>query len=299
MELRKATEALQWAIKNNRAVVAFNVTNMELVQAITEAATELNVPIILQATSGGIRYAGLEYLVGLAKIASKTKALMHLDHGASFEDCKAAIDAGFTSVMIDGSHLAFEENIALTKRVVDYAHARGVSVEGELGQIAGIEDDKSNEKSLYTDPKLVREFVERTGVDALAISIGTAHGAFKYKTEPQFRFDILEAIHKEIPNTPLVLHGASSVTPEDVATINKYGGRIENAMGVSEEVLAKAIPLGVRKINIDSDLRLAFTASLRKYLHDNPSHFDPRQYLGAARTAVKVLVKRKLQAFSL
>ncbi|MCL2846577.1 MAG: ketose-bisphosphate aldolase [Firmicutes bacterium] len=295
-------EILKWATEQNRAVCAFNVTNMELVQAITEAAAESNTPIILQATKGGINYAGLVYLVNLVKSARtvhpRLRVALHLDHGDSFETCKMAIDAGFESVMIDGSHLAFEENIAVTKRVVDYARKFGVTVEGELGQIAGIEDHVSNERSLYTDPAVVRDYVTRTGVDALAISIGTAHGAFKYTSEPQFRFDILEQIHAQIPNTPLVLHGASSVTPSDLATINKFGGKIENARGVSESVLAKSIPGGVRKINIDSDLRLAFTAALRQYFTEKPDHFDPRQYLAVARAHVKELVKRKLSSFS-
>jgi len=285
-----------------KAICAFNVNNMELIQAVTEAAVELDTPIILQVSKGARQYASMPYLVNLVESAKtvlpKLQVKLHLDHGDSFEICKECIDAGFDSVMIDGSHLAFEENIALTKRVVDYARQFGKEVEGELGQIAGIEEHVENEKSLYTCPKQAKEFVERTGVSSLAISIGTAHGAFKYKApNPSLRFDILEQIHKEIPNTPLVLHGASSVTPSDVATINKFGGKIENAYGMEEKLLAKTIPLGVKKINIDSDLRLAFTAKLREYLAENPTHFDPRQYLSAARAHVKQIVINKISTF--
>ena len=294
-------EILDWAQKHNKAVCAFNVNNMELVQAVTEAAAETNVPIILQVSKGAKKYAGMNYILKLVEAAVQVtgvKAALHLDHGDSFELCKECLDNGFTSVMIDGSHLSFEENIALTKRVVDYAKKFGASVEGELGQIAGIEEHVNHEHSLYTDPTKVKEYVMRTGVTSLAISIGTAHGAFKYKTTPSLRFDILQEIQKEIPNTPLVLHGASSVTLGDVETINKFGGNIQNALGVSEEYLAETIPLGVRKINIDSDLRLAMTAKLREYLGTNPEHFDPRQYLGAAKQHVKELVKKKLGFFS-
>ncbi|MCL2228652.1 MAG: ketose-bisphosphate aldolase [Firmicutes bacterium] len=292
---------LERAKKRNRAIVAFNVNNMELIQAITRACDEMKCDVILQVSNSAKKYATEVYLRKLVEAARESVGIdiaLHLDHGADFEQCKAAIDAGFTSVMIDGSHLPFDQNIAVTKKVVDYAKKHGVSVEGELGQIAGIEDEKKNEDSQYTDPSTVKEFVEKTGVDALAVSIGTAHGAFKYKSAPAFRFDILERIQKEIPNTPLVLHGASSVTPADVATINKFGGKIENAKGVSEDILAKAIPLGVRKINVDSDLRLAMTASIRKTFATNPSEFDPRAYLGQARLDVMEVVKTKLKAFS-
>ena len=292
---------LEWAVKHNRAVCAFNVNNMELVQAVTSTADELGVPIILQVTNSAKKYAGIKYIRKLVEAAVESISVpvaLHLDHGDSFEVCKDAIDSGFTSVMIDGSHLALEENIALTKKTVDYAKKKGVSVEGELGMIAGIEDNVQSEHSHYTNPDAAREFVTRTGVDALAVSIGTAHGAFKYKDTPNLRFDILAEIHKQIPNTPLVLHGASSVTPADVATINKHGGIIKNALGVSEKILAQAIPLGVKKINIDSDLRLAFTAALREYFAKEPSHFDPRQYLAYARAHVKEIVKIKLEAFS-
>ena len=304
MKLATTKELLAWANKNNRAVCAFNVNNMELIQAITETANELNVPIILQLTNSAQKYAGAAYIKKLVEAAVSsvnTPIALHLDHGDSFEQCKEFIDNGYTSVMIDGSHHPFEENIAITKSVVDYAKKFGVSVEGELGKIAGIEDHVVSADSLYTNPDQAAEFVKRTGVDSLAVSIGTAHGAFKYKTAEQadsLRFDILAEIQKAIPNTPLVLHGASSVTPEYVKTINTYGGKIENALGVDEKVLAKAIPLGVRKINIDSDLRLAFTAALREYFAKNPSEFDPRKYLGAARAKVKEIIRKKLESFS-
>jgi len=302
MNLVTTKQLFEWANDNGRAVCAFNVNNMELIQAVTSTADKLGTPIILQISKGARNYASLTYLMKLIEAAVSSVQIpiaVHLDHGDSFELCKEVLDAGFTSVMIDGSHLPFEENIKLTKRVVDYAKKFGASVEGELGTIAGIEEEKSNEKNLYTDPATVREYVERTGVTSLAISIGTAHGAFKYKSpNPQLRFDILEQIHREIPNIPLVLHGASSVTPKDVETINKFGGRLENAFGVSEDVLAKSIPLGVRKINIDSDLRLAFSAALRKHFFAQPEHFDPRQYLSVARDHVAGVVERKLRAFS-
>jgi len=298
------------ATKRNRAVVAFNVNNMELIQAITRTAAQLNCDIILQVTSGAVKYAGMAYIRKLVDAAIvdieatypayKGDIALHLDHGADFATCKDAVDSGFTSVMIDGSHFPFEENIALTKKVVEYAHAKGVAVEGELGKISGIEDHVQSATSAYTDPDQAREFVERTGVDALAISIGTAHGAFKYKpgSVPDLRFDICSAIHKLLPHTPLVLHGASSVTPADLATINKFGGKIENAMGVAEATLAKSIACGVRKINVDSDLRLAFTAGLREYFTLHPDHFDPRQYLSYARDQVARVVKTKLETFS-
>ena len=301
MALVTTKKLLQTAAKDNVAVCAFNVNNMELIQAITRAAEINGVGVILQATSGATKYAGATYIRKLVEAAAESVSVdiaLHLDHGADFESCRAAVDAGFTSVMIDGSHLPLEENIKVTKQVVDYAHKRGVSVEGELGQIAGIEDHVANEESKYTDPEAAKRFVSATGVDSLAVSIGTAHGAFKYKAAPAFRFDILQKIHDGIPNTPLVLHGASSVTPEDIDTINKFGGKIENAMGVKEEVLAMSIKFGVRKINIDSDLRLAFTAALRQFLHDKPDVFDPRAILGNSREAVQTLVSKKLKIFS-
>ena len=303
MKLVTVKELLDWAENNNRAVVAFNVNNMELIQAVTETADEMGCPIILQVSKGARSYASPVYLRKLVEAACETVKIpmaLHLDHGDSYELCKESIDGGFTSVMIDGSHLPFEENIALTRRVVDYAKKFGASVEGELGKIAGIEEHVVNENSHYTDPAQAAEFVKRTGVTSLAVSIGTAHGAFKYKpgSVPDLRYDILGEIHKATPDTPLVLHGASSVTASDVATINKFGGDIANAQGVGEAVLARAIPLGVRKINVDSDLRLAFTAALREYMTKNPAHFDPRQYLSAARTHVKQIVRKKLESFT-
>ena len=310
MPLVTTKTLFDWANQRKKAICAFNVNNMELIQAITETANEMQLPIILQVSKGARAYANATYLRKLVEAACECTNIpiaLHLDHGDTFEVCKDCIDGGFTSVMIDGSHFPYEENIAITKRVVDYAaeyaKKHGVevpSVEGELGQLAGIEDEVSNEESTYTDPKVVKDFVARTGVTSLAISIGTSHGAHKFKpgTDPQLRLDILEAIHKQIPDTPLVLHGASSVTQEDVATINKFGGAIEDALGMSEEKLTKTIPLGVRKINIDSDLRLAFTAALRTHFHTNPSHFDPRQYLKPAREHVKGIVKKKLECFT-
>jgi len=301
--LTTTKKLFDWATKNNRAICAFNVNNMELIQAITETANEMQLPIILQVSKGARSYANPIYLRKLVEAACECTNIpiaLHLDHGDSFEVCKDCLDGGFTSVMIDGSHLPYEENIALTKKVVEYAKKFGADVEGELGQLAGIEDEVSNEASTYTNPTTVKRFVKETGVTSLAISIGTSHGAHKFKpgTDPQLRLDILAAIQKEIPNTPLVLHGASSVIQEDVKTINRFGGNIADALGMSEEKLAKTIPLGVRKINIDSDLRLAFTAAIRKHFHENPSHFDPRQYLKPAREHVKGIVKKKLEYFT-
>ena len=301
MALKTTAELMKWANKRKRAVCAFNVTNMELVQAVTRTAKDAGVPVILQATKSGFKYAGMDYMKALVDAAVKETGVdiaLHLDHGDTFELCKHCIDNGFTSVMIDGSALPFEENVALTKQVVDYAHKRGVSVEGELGKIAGIEDHVEHAYSNYTDPDQAKEFVERTGVDMLAVSIGTAHGAFKYKSDPQLRFDILEEIQKKIPNTPLVLHGASSVTPADLFTIVEHGGNMKGALGVGEVVLAQTIKMGVRKINIDSDLRLGMTAAIRKYFTEKPDHFDPRQYLAAARDHVAGVVKLKLETFS-
>lgn len=303
MPLVTTKTLFEWADKHQKAICAFNVNNMELIQAITEAANEMQLPIILQVSKGARAYANATYLRKLVEAACECTTIpiaLHLDHGDTFEVCKDCIDGGFTSVMIDGSHLGYEENIALTKKVVDYAKQFGVSVEGELGQLAGIEDEVSNEESTYTDPSTVKRFVDETGVTSLAISIGTSHGAHKFKpgTDPQLRLDILTAIQKEIPNTPLVLHGASSVTQADVQTINKFGGAIADALGMSEEKLKKTIPLGVRKINIDSDLRLAFTAAIRKHFSEFPSHFDPRQYLKPAREHVKGVVRKKLEYFT-
>jgi fructose-bisphosphate aldolase class II len=287
------------AYEGGYAIGAFNVNNMEIVQGITEAAKEVNAPLILQVSAGARRYANHTYLMKLVEAAVEETGLpicLHLDHGDSFELCKACIDGGFTSVMIDGSHLPFEENIKLTKQVVDYAHERGVVVEGELGRLAGIEDDVnvSEEDAAFTKPDEVEEFVSRTGVDSLAIAIGTSHGAFKFKGEAKLRFDILEEIARRLPGFPIVLHGASSVIPELVDKINKSGGSMPGAKGVPEDMLRKAAKSAVCKINIDSDLRLAMTATIREYFAQNPSHFDPRQYLGPARQAIKDLVKHKI-----
>jgi fructose-bisphosphate aldolase class II len=299
MPLVTSKEMFKKAYEGGYAIGAFNVNNMEIIQAITEAAKEENAPLILQVSSGARKYANHKYLTKLVEAAIEETGLpicLHLDHGDTFELCKSCIDGGFTSVMIDGSHHSFEENIKETKKVVEYAHAHGVVVEAELGRLAGIEDDVnvSAEDASYTKPEQVFEFVEKTGVDSLAIAIGTSHGAFKFKGEPKLRFDILEAIQKNLPNFPIVLHGASSVIPEYVDMINKFGGNMPGAQGVPEEMLRKAASMAVCKINIDSDLRLAFTGTLRKYFAENPGHFDPRQYLGPARTAIKEMVKHKL-----
>ena len=299
MALVTSTEMFKKAYEGGYAIGAFNVNNMEIVQGITEAAKEVNAPLILQVSAGARKYANHTYLMKLVEAAIEETGLpicLHLDHGDSFELCKSCIDGGFTSVMIDGSHHSFEENIELTKRVVDYAHERDVVVEAELGRLAGIEDDVnvSAEDAAFTKPEEVEEFVSKTGVDSLAIAIGTSHGAFKFKTEPKLRFDILEEIQKRVPGFPIVLHGASSVIPEYVEMINKFGGDMPGAMGVPEDMLRKAASMSVCKINIDSDLRLAMTGTIRKYFGENPSHFDPRQYLGPARNAIKEIVKHKI-----
>lgn len=299
MPIVTSTEMFKKAYEGGYAIGAFNVNNMEIIQGITEAAKEVRAPLILQVSAGARKYANHTYLMKLieaAIIETDLPVCIHLDHGDSFELCKACIDGGFTSVMIDGSFLPFEENVRLTKQVVDYAHSKGVVVEGELGRLAGIEDDVnvSDQEAAFTDPAQAEEFVERTGVDSLAIAIGTSHGAFKFKGEPRLRFDILEEIQRRMPGFPIVLHGASSVIPEYVEMINQYGGDLAGAKGVPEEMLRKAASMAVCKINIDSDLRLAFTATIRKYLAENPGHFDPRQYLGPARTAIKEMVKHKI-----
>jgi len=301
MGLVSTKEMFQKAYEGGYAIGAFNVNNMEIIQGIMEAAGEEKAPIILQVSAGARKYAKHEYLVNLVKASleyADVPVALHLDHGPDFETCKSCIDGGFTSVMIDGSHLSFEENIALTKQVVDYAHARGVTVEGELGRLAGIEDDinVSAEDASYTRPEEVEEFVKRTGVDSLAIAIGTSHGAFKFKpgTKPQLRFDILEEIEKRLPNFPIVLHGASSVSQEYVKIINENGGKLDDAIGIPEDMLRQAARMAVCKINIDSDLRLAFTAGIRQHMNENPGHFDPRQYLTPARANIKTLVRHKL-----
>ena len=301
MPLVTTTEMFQKAYEGGYAIGAFNVNNMEIIQGITEAAKEENAPLILQVSKGARNYAKPIYLTKLVEAAIEDTGLpicLHLDHGDSFETCKSCIDGGFTSVMIDGSHLSFEENIAVTKKVVEYAHDRGVVVEGELGRLAGVEDEVKvkKEDSSYTQPEEVNEFVNRTGVDSLAIAIGTSHGAYKFKpgTKPQLRFDILEKVSELLPGFPIVLHGASSVIPEFVDEINQYGGKMDGALGVPEEMLRQAAGMAVCKINIDSDLRLAMTAAIRKHFAEHPSDFDPRQYLKPAREAIKEMVRHKI-----
>jgi fructose-bisphosphate aldolase class II len=301
MALITTKEMFQKAYAGGYAIGAFNVNNMEIIQGITEAAKEENAPIILQVSAGARKYAKHAYLVKLVEAAlidTDLPIALHLDHGDDFEICKACIDGGFTSVMIDGSKHSFEDNIALTKKVVEYAHAHGCVVEGELGKLAGIEDDVnvSAEDASYTRPDEVEEFVTRTGVDSLAIAIGTSHGAFKFKPgqKPKLRFDILEEVEKRLPNFPIVLHGASSVSQEYVKIIQQFGGKLDDAIGIPEEMLRQAAGMAVCKINIDSDLRLAFTAGIREYMATNPNHFDPRQYLTPARNNIKALVKHKL-----
>ena len=299
MPLVTTTEMFQKAYKGGYAIGAFNVNNMEIVQGITEAAKEEKTPLVLQESAGARKYAKHVYLMKLIEAAIEDTGLpicVHLDHGENFEVCKSCIDGGFTSVMIDGSKHPFEENIKITKEVVDYAHSKGVVVEGELGKLAGIEDavNVSEKDASFTDPDQVEEFVKRTGVDSLAIAIGTSHGAFKFKGEPRLRFDILEEVEKRLPNFPIVLHGASSVIPEFVEMINKYGGQMPGAQGVPEAMLRKAASMAVCKINIDSDLRLAMTASIRKHFAEKPGDFDPRQYLSPGREAIKAMVKHKI-----
>ena len=301
MPLVTSKEMFEKAYKGGYAIGAFNVNNMEIVQGITEAAKEENAPLILQVSSGARNYAKHVYLMKLIEAAIEDTGLpicVHLDHGDTFELCKSCIDGGFTSVMIDGSHHSFEDNIKLTKQVVDYAHAHGVVVEGELGRLAGIEDavNVSDADASYTDPAQVVEFVGRTGVDSLAIAIGTSHGAYKFKPgqKPQLRFDILEKVSAQLPGFPIVLHGASSVIPEYVEMINSNGGKMPDAIGIPEPMLRQAASMAVCKINIDSDLRLAMTGSIRKYFADHPDHFDPRQYLKVARANIKDLVRHKL-----
>ena len=301
MPLVTTKEMFEKAYNGGYAIGAFNVNNMEIVQGITEAAAELNAPLILQVSKGARAYANHTYLMKLVEAAVIETGLpiaLHLDHGDSFDICKSCIDGGFTSVMIDASSKSFEENIEITKKVVEYAHDHGVVVEAELGTLAGIEDEVSvsAEDSSYTRPEDVQEFVERTVCDSLAIAIGTSHGAYKFKpgTDPKLRFDILEEVEKRLPNFPIVLHGASSVPQEFVRIINENGGNMPGAIGVPEDQLRKAASMAVCKINIDSDLRLAMTASIRQYLNQHPDHFDPRQYLKPARAAIKDMVAHKI-----
>ena len=312
MPLVGTKEMFKKAYEGGYAIGAFNVNNMEIVQGITEAAAELQSPVILQCSAGARKYAKHEYLVHLVKAALEINDIpiaLHLDHGADFETCKSCIDGGFSSVMIDGSHYDFKENIEVTKKVVEYAHARGVVVEAELGKLAGIEDDVkvAAHDAAYTQPEEVEEFVEKTGVDSLAIAIGTSHGAFKFKPEqctrnadgvlvpPELRFDILAEIEKRIPEFPIVLHGASSVIPKYVKIINANGGKLDDAVGIPEDQLRKAAKSAVCKINIDSDLRLAMTAGIREHFCAHPEHFDPRQYVADGRTYIKELVEHKIK----
>ena len=300
MPLVTSTEMFKKAYEGGYAIGAFNVNNMEIVQGITEAAKEDNAPLILQVSAGARKYAKHVYLMKLIEAALEDTGLpicVHLDHGEDFEICKQCIDGGFTSVMIDGSKHSFEENMRLTRQVVHYAHERGVVVEGELGKLAGIEDNinVSEKDAAYTDPDQVEEFVKTTGVDSLAIAIGTSHGAYKFKGEARLRFDILEEIQKRLPGYPIVLHGASSVVPEYVETINKYGGDMPGAKGVPEDMLRKAAGMAVCKINIDSDLRLAMTAAIRQHFGEKPGDFDPRKYLGPGRDYIRSLVRHKIK----
>ena len=312
MPLVGTKEMFKKAYDGGYAIGAFNVNNMEILQGITEAAAELNSPIILQASAGARKYAKHQYIMHLVQAAIEVVDIpiaMHLDHGPDFETCKSCIDGGFTSVMIDGSAYSFEENIELTRKVVEYAHEHGVVVEGELGKLAGIEDDVNVDAkdAAYTQPDEVEEFVTRTGVDSLAIAIGTSHGAFKFTpaqctrnadgvlVPPELRFDILAEIEKRLPNFPIVLHGASSVVPEYVKIINANGGNLKDAIGIPEDQLRKAAKSAVCKINIDSDMRLALTAGIREHMNAHPEHFDPRQYLSPARGYIKDIVMHKIK----
>ena len=294
-------EMFEKSMREGFAVGAFNINNMEIVQAIMDAAAEEKAPVIMQASSSAIKYARINYLMKMIKAAEEEHPeipfAIHLDHGPDFETCKMCIDAGFTSVMFDGSKYDFEENVRLTKEVVDYAHSKGVVVEAELGKLAGIEDDVnvSADDAMFTDPAQAEEFVRRTGCDSLAIAIGTSHGAYKFKGEAKLRFDILAKIKERIPNTPIVLHGASTVIPELVEQCNKYGADIPGAKGVPDEMLHEASVSGVSKINVDTDLRLAMTAAIRKVFVEEPSAFDPRKYLTPARDLIKETVQHKIR----
>ena len=302
MPLVTTKEMFEKAYKGGYAIGAFNVNNMEIIQGITEAAMLEKSPLILQVSAGARKYAKHGYLVKLVEAAIEDTGLpiaLHLDHGENFEICKSCIDGGFSSVMIDGSKYSFEDNIALTKQVVEYAHARGVTVEGELGKLAGIEDDVNvaAADAMFTDPAQVEEFVSRTGVDSLAIAIGTSHGAYKFKPgqKPQLRFDILEEIQRRIEGFPIVLHGSSSVPQEYVQMVNQFGGKMPDAIGIPEEMLRQAAKMAVCKINIDSDLRLCMTAAIRKHMVEHPDHFDPRQYLTDGRNAIRDIVQHKIR----
>ena len=294
-------EMFEKSMREGFAIGAFNVNNMEIIQAIMDAAAEEHAPVIMQASSSAIKYARINYLMKMVKAAEEEHPevpfAIHLDHGPDFETCKLCIDNGFTSVMFDGSKYDFEENVRLTKEVVDYAHSHGVVVEAELGKLAGIEDDVNvkADDAMYTDPAQAEEFVKRTGCDSLAIAIGTSHGAYKFKGEAKLRFDILQKVKERIPNTPIVLHGASTVIPELVEQCNKYGANIPGAKGVPDEMLHQASLSGVSKINVDTDLRLAMTAAIRKEFVEEPNVFDPRKYLGPARDLIKATVQHKIR----
>ena len=301
MPLVTTTEMFKKAYEGGYAIGAFNVNNMEIVQGITRAAKKLNAPVILQCSAGARKYASHDYLVAMVKAAAEETGLpiaLHLDHGPDFETCKACIDGGFTSVMIDASGKPFAENIEITKKVVEYAHAHGVVVEGELGTLAGVEDDVKVEagNESYTRPEEVEDFVNRTGVDSLAIAIGTSHGAYKFKPgqKPQLRFDILEEVQRRLPGFPIVLHGASSVNQDHIKMINQYGGQMPDAIGIPEDMLREAASMAVCKINVDSDIRIAMTAAIRKHFAENPTHFDPRQYLTPARDLIEEVVAHKI-----
>ena len=299
MPLVTTKEMFERSMKEHFAIGAFNINNMEFIQAITDAAEEAKSPVILQVSSSAIKYARMNYLIKMVEAAVETTTIpiaLHLDHGPDFETCKKCIDAGFTSVMIDGSKYDFEENVAITKKVVDYAHERGVVVEAELGKLAGVEDEVNvaADDARYTDPDQAYEFVTRTGCDSLAIAIGTSHGAYKFKGDAKLRFDILQKIKEKLPNTPIVLHGASSVIPSLVDMCNSNGGNIPGAKGCPDEMLKQAGENGVSKINVDTDLRLAMTANIRRVFNEDPSVFDPRKYLGAARDSIKETVAQKI-----
>lgn len=300
MPLVTTKDMFEKSMKEHFAIGAFNVNNMEIIQAIVDAAAEENSPVILQASSSAIKYARIGYLRKMVEAAIEEHDIpvaLHLDHGPDFETCKMCIDNGFSSVMIDGSKYDFEENIALTKKVVEYAHSKGVVVEAELGKLAGIEDEVnvSDSDAMYTDPDQAKEFVERTGCDSLAIAIGTSHGAYKFKGEAKLRFDILGQIKEKLPNIPIVLHGASTVIPELVNMCNKYGGDIPGAKGVPDEMLHEASLKGVSKINVDTDLRLAMTGAIRKVFSEEPGVFDPRKYMLPARELIKQTVQHKIR----
>ena len=300
MPLVTTKEMFEKSMKEKFAIGAFNINNMEFIQAITEAANEAKSPVILQVSSSAIKYANMNYLIKMVEAAVEETDIpiaLHLDHGPDFETCKMCIDAGFTSVMIDGSKYDFEENVAITKKVVEYAHSKGVVVEAELGKLAGVEDDVNvaEDDARYTDPDQAQEFVERTGCDSLAIAIGSSHGAYKFKGDAKLRFDILAKIKEKLPATPIVLHGASSVIPALVEMCNNNGGDIPGAKGCPDEMLKQAGESGVSKINVDTDLRLAMTAQIRRVFNEEPSVFDPRKYLGAAREEIKKTVLHKIK----